>query len=42
MRRLLADAPARAAVGAANRARAEQAFDQAAMVREWGEVFGGR
>lgn len=40
MRRLLDDAPARRAIGAANRARAEQAFDYTAMVRAWGEVFG--
>jgi glycosyltransferase involved in cell wall biosynthesis len=42
MARLLGDAPVRNAIGAANRSRAEQAFDQAAMVRGWGEVFGGR
>ncbi len=39
--RLLADPAARAAIGAANRARAEQVFDQRAMFRAYADLFGG-
>lgn len=38
---LLADPAARAAIGAANRARAERAFDQRAMFSAYDALFGG-
>ena len=41
LRRLLEDAPLRHAVGAANRARAEQVFDQAGMFAAYGRLFDG-
>ncbi len=40
-RMLLADAALRARLGAANRARVAEVFDQAAMVRAWEAVFAG-
>lgn len=39
--RLLAEPAARAAIGAANRARAEQVFDQQAMFSAYDDLFGG-
>lgn len=39
MLRLLADAPLRSAIGAANRARAARDYDQAAMIRAWRHLF---